>query len=168
MGYERSGAILNLKVYYEIINAIKGLYISESYTYLYNGFKESILNFFNRGHLASFMNDTTIYLSVIPDIYILARSHKIMLKSLTDGTENNYPLINVIYYGDHHAKNLCAHLLNINYISKMSAKTSYGINKIGEPIRDDTVERCISFENGANLDKLVEELKSVRSKQKKR
>ena len=138
---------------------IMGLYYSHM-TGEFDLFKGSILSHFNTGALSYFLQKTGYLFTLIPDLYILARSYKNMLKIGKMDEEVKYPLINVIYYGDYHAINLCDYLKKNGYMNEFYTKTF--INSTSQ--RVENVSRCLEFKTDTNLDAMISKLSNYRTK----
>jgi len=154
--------------YEKIQNDIIGLSVSIA---LYDTdnidlYKKNILKHFNSGSLTDFLAKTTDIFTTISDLYILARSYKNMLKIFKADEEVKYPLINVIYYGDYHAKNLNNHLVKYGYENKSNIKIFINdrLNILYNFASKNKAVRCLDFSGShINLDEMIGNLKTFRA-----
>jgi hypothetical protein len=94
--------------------------------------------------------------TLLPDLYLLARSHKYMAKTKEDESkeEIKYPLVNIVYYGDYHVNNLVTCLRKIYDTVSIKAK---------DPTSP--VLRCLLPMGNLTLDKYIADLNEFRSTQ---
>ena len=146
---------------------IKNLAAADRYSEAWHMNRNELIVAYNSDWMPLYAGFMPITFDALPDLYILARSHKIMLKPLinADGTKNKYPLINVLYYGDAHTNRLYDHLIDCNSYHSIEKKNFLIIND-----NDNDAERynrCLDFTtDNINLDALIKNLKDFRSKQK--
>ena len=137
---------------------------NNDYSDEYNKAYEDVKTAFSTGLFTQYRNWCELLFSVLPDLYILARSHKYMAKTNEDDSkeEIKYPLVNIVYYGDYHVNNL------VNFLGSKwyTVKENFSNLKDGKIINDKIDDfRCIFIPEGKTIDlnAMITQLKTRRS-----
>ena len=134
--------------------------------------KENIDDFWtviNTGDLALYQRALSTINSTAADLYLIARSYKVMdnLKYIKDPTLAR-PLINVVYFGDFHIRNIDK-FLKEKYDGKADYNSLYAIGSINtyKDFVNNTTHipgnRCLELKKHVSLDNLLLRLKDRRN-----
>jgi len=135
------------QIHKNIINAFKSFIYSDQRKILTN----EIYKFYQKGNLETLMTILINRDSVLPDLYILARSYKYMYTTVNPKYGLVYPMINICYFGSLHTKRMYEFLIENGY--EHDINIDYDINVDVEP------SRCINLTNLSNLDFLITDIK---------
>jgi hypothetical protein len=121
---------------------------SEDYKNAY----DYVLNFIKGNSFTDYIDFNLHLFTLLPDLYILARSHKYMMQTNEEKGEIKYPLLNIVYYGDYHVENLIAYLKENYSVQTFLTEDTYG------------GKRCLAIVDGpdTNLNKYIDDLKNFR------
>jgi hypothetical protein len=122
---------------------------------------------YRNGKLQTYSYILTYIYSLRPDLYILARSFKLMTQYSEQSNvppDNKHPLINICYYGNFHIKNINSYLISENY-SSLYSKDIDDTDDV--KLETDKTNRCIELNTETNLNILIDELKKSRDDYKK-
>ena len=155
--------ILMKKVHSVIIDLIK----SERLTQSRIENVKTLWGHFTSGLLMQYNSFLLARLAIMTDLYTIARSYKIMCKS-----KDEYPLINVLYFGAYHTENIASFLTKEYSYGSEERMRDYGLlYNIKLPSEYTTnpsskINRCLKIEQDIYLKQLIERLKISRNDKK--
>ena len=122
----------------------------------YNEACENVYTFISNESFSIYLDFNLHLFTLLPDLYILARSHKYMTQTKEDDSkeEIKYPLVNIVYYGDYHVDNLVTCL-----------GRNYNVRKTYSTKEDDSLygTRCLGIVEDFDLNAMITQLKQQRS-----
>jgi len=138
--------------------------ITDTFTFEYGSIKrkesiDNIYKYYTNGSLKKLMSIILMRDSVLPDLYILARSYKYMYTTVNPKHGLVYPMINICYFGCEHSKRMYQFLIDNGYKNVINIDNDVNVDV--EP------SRCIDLtEHDVDLNKMINQLKKKRSEAK--